>query len=64
MPDFYVLPAHVIEGLELVAAQGEKNAAKKVADRDGINAGRVAVIPADTVVFKTIRSDTTIEAVD
>jgi hypothetical protein len=62
MPDFYVLPAHVIENLEVVAAVSEKNAAKKFAERGGITAGRVVVIPADQVTSRTIESITTVDA--
>lgn len=64
MPRFYVLPAHVIENLESVAAAGEKNAAEKAAERDGISAGRVAVIQFDHVFYKTLASTTSVEAED
>ena len=64
MADFYVGPAYVFEDLETVAAVGEKNAAKKAAERGGITAGTVAVVPAAAVVYKTIESTTTIDASD
>lgn len=64
MPDFYVLPAHLIENAVVVAAVGERNAATKAGQRDGIVGGRVAVIPASSVVYKTLTSITTVDAED
>jgi hypothetical protein len=64
MARYYILPAHVIENLDAVVAQGERAAAKKAAERDGISAGRVAVIAVESVIYKTLESSTVVDAVD